>query len=256
MKWWWTCAALLGIAAAAFWYLVHPSVVTFVTALGFVGLVPIVRCTACRVKSSFLPEAASGAARWRISFAVIVFCLGLPVLLAILVAPSAGHGVLTALFGAGEGFVSVSRSDVLDGLFQELCFVAIPGLLIAIPARLHAKGRASRENSLVPRWLAGFAAVAAAGQVFVLHFLGDLLPKSGLGTLSVAAFTIAVLMAPFFKTVASTCWRGRVMVVLDPWLWWSEWLVAFKEMTANTAPPQLETEPLNTATGQPASDAK
>ena len=251
MKWWWTCAPLLGIAGAAFWYLVHPPIVTFLSALGAVAIVAVVRYCA----GPFLPKAVSSAARWRASLAVTAFCFGLPVLLAVLVTPSGSHGALIALFGPDQGLVSVSPSDLLAGLLL-LCLVVTPGLLIAVPTRLHVTGRTSRENSLVPGWLAGFAAVVAAGEVFILHFLGDLLPKSSLGTLSVAAFGVAVLMAPFFKAVAKSCWRGGIMVVLDPVLWWSKWVIAFKEMTADTADTQVQTAPVNEVTEQPASDAK
>jgi hypothetical protein len=256
MKWWWAWVLLLlGIAAAAFWFLVHPPVVTFLAAVGVVGIVPLVRYWAFRVAGPFLPKAVSGPARWRVSLTVTALCFALPVLLAVLVTPTGSHGALTALFGPDEGIVSVSPSDVLTGLLL-LCLVVTPGLLIAVPTLLHAKGRASRENSPVPGWLAGLAAVVAAVEIFVLHFLGDLLPKSSLGTLFVAAFAVAVLMAPFFKAVARSCWRGGIMVVLDPVLWWSEWLIAFKEMTANTAEAQVQTAPVNVVTEQAGSDAK
>lgn len=238
MKWWWVRASLLGIAAAAFWYWVHPSVVTFLSAVAVVTIVALARYCVFGVPGLFpslrLPEAVGGAARWRVSLAAIAFCFGLPVLLSVLVTPSGSHGALTALFGADHGIVSFSWSNWPYPLLL-LCLVAIPQLLIAVPASLRVKGLAWREDSLVPGWLAGFAAVVAAGYLFVLHFLGDLLPKSGLGTLFVAAFGVAVVVAPFFKTVANSCWRGGVMVVLDPALWWSQWLIASKEMTAKPA---------------------
>jgi hypothetical protein len=252
MKWWWAYVALMGMAAAAFRYLVHPAVVTSLSALGAMLIVVVVRCCV----GLFLPKEVSSAAKWRVSLVMTTCCFGLPVLLAVQVTPSGGHGALKALFGPDQGFLGLSLSDVLAGLLLLLCLVVTPGLLIGVPARLHMQGRALGGNSLVPGWLAGFAAVVAAGEVFVLHFLGDLLPKSGLGTVSVAAFGVAVLVAPFFKTVASSCSRGGVMVVLDPALWWSNWLIAFREMTANTAATRDETVPVvNAATEQSSPDA-
>jgi hypothetical protein len=255
MRWWAYALLLLGIAAAALWFLVHPSVVTFLSAVGAVAIVAVVRCCV----GPFLPKPkeVSGAAKWRVSLVMTAFCFGLPVLLAVQVTPSGGHGALTALFGPDQGFLSLSPSDLLAGLLLLLCLVVTPGLLIGVPARLHMKGRDSGKNSLVLGWLAGFAAFVAAGEVFVLHFLGDLLPKSGLGTLSVAAFGVAVLVAPFFKTVVSSCWRGGAMVVLDPVSWWSQGLIAFKEMRSNTAATQVQMAPVvNAATEQPAHDAE
>lgn len=229
---------MLGIAAAAFWYSVHPTAVTFLSAVAVVVIVALARYCVFGVPGLFpslrLPEAVGGAARWRVSLVATVFCFGLPVLLSVLVTPSGGHGALTALFGTNQGIVSFRPSNFLYFLLF-LCLVAIPRLLIAVPMRLRVKGRAWRQDSLVPGWLAGFAAVVVAGYVFVLHFLGDLLPKSGWGALSVAAFGVAVLVAPFFKTVASSCWRGGVMVVFDPALWRSQWLIASREMTGKPA---------------------
>jgi hypothetical protein len=253
MKWWLACVTLLGIAAAAFWYLVHPSIVTFLSALGAVAIVVVVRCFV----SVFLPKEASSGAKWRVSLVMTAFCFGLPVLLAVQVTPSGGHGALKALFGPDEGFLGLSSSDLLAGLLLLLCLVVTPGFLIGIPTRLHIRGRALGENSLVLGWLAGLAAFTAAVEVFVLHFLGDLLPQSGLGTLSVAALGVAVLVAPFFKAVASSCWRGGALVVLDPALWWSKSIIAFKEVTANTPPTRTQAAPNDErGDGKPVPDAQ
>jgi hypothetical protein len=212
-----------------------PNVITFVTAVAVVVVVPLMRYgifgKSSKCPSVRLPEAVDRFARWRMTLAAMVFCVGLPILLPALVTPDGIRGALTALINPGQGLISFSPQDLFQPLLL-LCFLGIPGLLIVVPARMRANCQAWREDSGVSGWLAGLGAVVAAGYLFVLHFLDDLLPKSGLVTLSVAAFGIAVLVAPFFKAIANSCWRGGVTTVLDPVSWGSQWLTAFGEMRA------------------------
>jgi hypothetical protein len=226
-----------------------PGLITFLTAVSVVVILALVRYgvfgKTSKRPSVRLPETVGRFARWRMTLAAMVLCFGLPILLPVLVTSGGIHDALTALINPDQGLVSFRWPDLLEPLLL-LCLVAIPGLLIVVPAHMRARPRTWREDSLVPGWLAGLAAVVAAGYLFVLHFLGDLLPKSDLVTMSVAAFGIAALVAPFFKAVANSCWRGGVTVVLDPASWWSQWLIAFSEMRAkpdDTPAPQAQTAP-------------
>jgi hypothetical protein len=88
----------------------------------------------------------------------------------------------------------------------------------------------------VPAWLAGFAAVLTVVYLLTLHFDNLGLANVHLGVLSVAAFGVAVVLAPFYRIVASACWESGIAVVFDPVRWWSAWGVAYREMKGVTRP--------------------
>lgn len=82
----------------------------------------------------------------------------------------------------------------------------------------------------MPGWLAGFAAVLTVTYILVLHFDNLGLASWRLGALSVAAFGAAVLLTPFYRTVANACWSAGIAEVFDPVRWWSAWCVVYREM--------------------------
>lgn len=63
-----------------------------------------------------------------------------------------------------------------------------------------------------------------------------MLAGTRLGTLTVAAFGVAVLLAPFYRIVANACWKRGVAMVLDPGQWWSAWRDAYGEMMTGKVP--------------------
>ena len=165
-------------------------------------------------------------ARLRISVTTIVFCLGLPSIFVVLAtAGESSNGVFAGFTGRPGIYI-----DFWSPL-EIVCFFGIPTLMVFIPGLLKSKGRPWRDDSPVPAWLAGFAAVLTAVYILTLHFDNLGLAKWHLGALSVAAFATAVLLAPFYRIVANACWKAGIAEVFDPVRWWSAWLVAYREMT-------------------------
>jgi hypothetical protein len=79
----------------------------------------------------------------------------------------------------------------------------------------------------VPGFLAGFAAVLTLIYILALHFDATALPTTRLGILSVAGLGVAVLLAPFFRSVASATWRRGAVMVFDPAQWLSASFIAW-----------------------------
>jgi hypothetical protein len=164
-------------------------------------------------------------AKWRIGLTTMVFVLGLPSIFVVLAtAGESSNGVFAGFIGRPGIYLD------FWGVLELVCFFGIPMLVVAIPARLHWKGRPWRASSHMPGWLAGFAAALTVAYILALHFDNLGLAKWRLGALSVAAFGAAVLLAPFYRIVANACWEAGIAVVFDPLRWWSECCVACREM--------------------------
>lgn len=163
-------------------------------------------------------------AGWRVGTTFAVIWFGLPALLVTLATQGDSGSALTELFSrrpAGQSFLFVL------GYF---CLELVPGLIVIVPEYLRSRGRARNADSSVPGWLAGLAGAATVAFVLLLYFDGAVLAKTHIGVVSVAAFGVATLLAPFYKTVASTCLNSGIMNVFDPWQWWSKWCRAYGEM--------------------------
>lgn len=163
-------------------------------------------------------------AGWRVGATLLVIWYGLPALLVTLVTQGDSGSPLTELFS--------TRPILQQYLFAVDYFplFIVPGLIAIVPEYLRSKGRASNVDSSVPGWLAGFAGAATVAFVLLLHFDGGVLVKAQIDVLLVASFGVATLLAPFYKTVASTCLDNGIMNAFDPWQWWSNWCHAYGEM--------------------------
>lgn len=104
----------------------------------------------------------------------------------------------------------------------------IVAFVVVIPQLLHKELRWHPEFVL-PAWLAGFAAVATWLVAFLLYFNG-LRPPGGAVGLAVGATFAAALLAPFYRLLAVSCWKGGVAHVIDPRDWWSAWGKAYQEV--------------------------
>jgi hypothetical protein len=172
----------------------------------------------------------SNGTKWRVSVTTIVLSLGLPVIFVFLATSGGSRSAVLAMFLGAPGHLRPHYGLVPDTLTQIVCLPGIPILLVAIPQFLHSHGRVWRENSPVPTWLAGFAAVLTVVYILTLHFGFGGLAKTPVGALSVAAFGTGILLAPFYRIVISACWESGITMVFDPGRWWSAWSLAYREM--------------------------
>jgi hypothetical protein len=241
-------ALVLSIAVAVLGWLalldrgLRPALVPILTAggilLGLLGVV--VRLSRPRSGS---PEGMSATAMWRVAVTVVLFCVGLPVIFIVLASNSWSTRAVLPLFS------TLSPSGRWLGLLEELLMLGVALLIVFVPDSLHARGRAAR--SLVPEWLAGFASVLTVAFILLLHFGGIAeanLRMAQMGVLSVVAFGVAVLLAPFYRIVAKECLQQGIAVVFDPARWWSAWCAALGEMRRA---PADAAEPLADGTREP-----
>lgn len=171
----------------------------------------------------------TNGAKCRIGVTTALFCLGLPSIFVVLATSGeSSNGVFAAFIGRPGIYVD------FWGPVELACFLGIPALVVLVPWHLHSKGRSWRDGSPVPAWLAGFASVLTAVYILTLHFDNLGLAKWHLGTLTVAAFATAVLLAPLYRITANACWKAGIAVVFDPVQWWSAWCVAYREMKGTT----------------------
>jgi hypothetical protein len=175
------------------------------------------------------PFAIGHGATWRVSVAAVALCLVFPVILVILVTSgSSGSATIGALshYWVRGGAVTI---------VEMACLVGIVIMVVTVPEFLRIRGLAWTDDSPVPGWLAAFAAVFTVGYVLVLHFDRRVLASSNLGVLSAAAFGLAVLLVPFYRVVARTCWQCGVEVVFDPVQWWLSCRAAWREVRGSLA---------------------
>jgi hypothetical protein len=157
-----------------------------------------------------------------IASAVVIY---FPVIMAAL-ATSGGISIKTIFKTTVGGTAAFRNRWVFDTEF--LCPWAIVALVVIIPQLLHEK-LVRRPEFVLPAWLAGFAAVATWLVVFMLYFNG-LRPPGGAGSLAVGATFTAVLLAPFYRFLARSCWDRGVAHVFNPRDWWSAWSKAYQEL--------------------------
>jgi hypothetical protein len=203
----------------------------YLIAFGGVSCVVAVRLALGTMLRSRLPDQTSAWDLWRIAVFATLFTLGLPVLLVVLATAGGSPSAVIEAFSRQTGGVLWSSLEVLS-------LLVIPLLLVVGPVYLHARGRAATASSLVSGWLAGFASVLTAVYIVVLRF-GEP-AQGGLGKLSleawcVAAFGVAVLLAPFYRIVIRACLEGGLAAAFDSDRWWSSWRRAFREMRGKPA---------------------
>jgi hypothetical protein len=207
--------------------------VPFVTAacilVGVSGVV--VRLTRPESRS---PEGMTATATWRVAVTVSVFFIGLPVVFVVQASSSWSMKAVLPLFS------SLPHGGRSLGTLEDLLLLGVPFLVVAVPESMHAHSRSA--SSLVTGWLAGFASVLTAAFILTLHFGGIAevqMRTAQMGALSVAAFGLAVLLAPFYRFVASECAQQGIAMVFDPARWCSSGLAAFGEVIrAPTAAPE------------------
>jgi hypothetical protein len=173
------------------------------------------------------PLAIGRGTRWRVSVGAVALCLVFPVILVILVTSGGSGSAAMAAFG----HYYYGKGAAIMG--EMVCLAGIVTLVVVVPEWLRVLGRAWRDGSPVPGWLAGFAAVFTVGYVLALHFDRHVLPSSHPGVLFVTGFGVAVLLAPFYRIVATTCWQRGVEVVFDPVQWWLSWRTAWREVISS-----------------------
>ncbi len=164
---------------------------------------------------SYLTEMTISA-KWRVATIFSMFYIFLPVVIVDLATSGNRRGVLAMIVnGPGNGGAM--------GVPEGFSLLSIPILLVVLPEYLNLKGRDEVADSMVPGWLAGFSSAFTAVFIFTTRFGGAgqiELQKVPLGLWSVAAFGVAVLIAPFYKSVAKHCIKQGVAVVFDPLVWW------------------------------------
>lgn len=204
----------------------HPALEPYFVATLLLWVVASVRACLDFMPRSCLPETVSATAMWRVAVTLTVLIFGLPVVVVVLARSSWSVDAVLPFFSRtlpGERWL---------GLLEALLMYAVPVLIVLVPGYLQTQGRAA-ASSLVPGWLAGFASVLTAAFILMLHFGGIAevdLRKAPTGILVVAAFGVAVLLAPFYRVVVEKCLQKGLAVVFDPARWWSSWCHAYREM--------------------------
>jgi hypothetical protein len=214
-----------------FWLSWGAGIVTGTVVLSFIprSVLPAV-LIACLFLAVILLVKYEYGTKWRVSVTTAVVALGLPAIFAVL----ATSGETSSAFAWFSFRPGTHRDTTIWSVPGAVCLLGIPMLVVVIPEFLRSKGRPWRDSSPVPAWLAGFAAFLTAAYILTLHFGGGGLAEWHLGALSVAAFGTAVLLAPFYRVVANTCWKAGIAVVFDPVRWWSAWCMAYREMKGTT----------------------
>jgi hypothetical protein len=223
-----------------------PAYEWFALAAGLLGSVLTVVMYLTVVPRARSSEEMSATAMWQVAVTVVVFSYGLPLLFVVLA--TSGWSISAVLPFIPRPHLPGGR---WLGVLEDLSVLGIPLLVVALPEYLKARGRAAAANvsSLVPGWLAGFASALTATYILLLHFGGFAEPdlrKAHIGVLSVAAFGVAVLLAPFYRVVAKECLQHGIAVVFDPAGWWSAWCDAYGEMRGA---PAVAAEALRDSTG-------
>jgi hypothetical protein len=191
------------------------------------------------VLRSHLPGTMTSGAMWRVTVMTLIFMLGLPVIFIVLATSGGFRSAVLATFASDPGEHGWGALGVRAAAWLEAgSLLGIPVLVVVGPEYLRTRGRAVAANSLVPGWLAAFASALTAAYIVLLHFGAPGkagLVKSPLGAWSVAAFGVALLLAPFYRVVAKECLQRGLAVVFDPGRWWSAWCVAYREMRGTSA---------------------
>jgi hypothetical protein len=171
-------------------------------------------------------------AKWRIAVTMVVFWGGLFLIFIVLATSGDYRSAELTLYGRPEGG---GGSGSLWALFG----MGTVGSAVALPEYLYIKGRGAADDSQVPAWLAGLTSILTAAFIFTLHYGGGV-PRTNLqnvpiGVWSIAAFGVAVLLAPFYRVVVKLCIHRGIVAVFDPALWWKAWCAAYREITGASA---------------------
>jgi hypothetical protein len=209
----------------------HPFLTPVAAAYSAAFTVVIVKYGALdKLPRSNLPDNTTSLTMWRVAVTMVAICFGLPAALVML---ATSGGSLNATFG----FTSNSGLGwrVYLDIPEALCLLGIVALVVVLPEQLRTEDGPPAANSPVPGWLAGFASVLTVAFAFILHYDAKSgLLKAPLGALTVAAFLVAALLAPFYRFLAQQCRQLGIVVVFDPVQWWSAWRVAYAEITKVT----------------------
>jgi hypothetical protein len=132
----------------------------------------------------------------------------------------------------------LSWPELLGGLL----LATVPVLLIIVPELLRGNlgainvsthptdiGREELKD-MATKGLAAVTAVASGLYVLTLHFHGGPLAHRPVKQLLFASLAIAILLGPFYKSVASVCWKRGVSTAFDPTYWLIRPWVAMKEV--------------------------
>jgi len=236
----WTGLMSMGAAVLPLLALRYPALGPFIWPAVVVMIMVIVRYGVLDfLLRSHVPEAMSAGAMWRIAVVAVISILALPVIFVVLATSGGSRSAVLAVLSThtvAHGWDA--RALDLAALLEAVCLLGIPVLVVIGPEYLRTRGRAAAASSLVPAWLAGFASVLTAVYIVLLHFVEPRnagLGKSPWGVWSVAAFGVAVLLAPLYRIVARECLQRGLTVVFDPGRWWSAWCGAFREMRSTPA---------------------
>jgi hypothetical protein len=221
----------IGFFAILVLYRHYPFLIPVATSYSAVVTVVIVRYGAFdKIPRSNSPDNTTSMTMWRVAVTMVAICFGLPAALVMLA--TSGESLNATL-----GFTRNSGLGwrVYWDIPEALCLLGIVVLVVVLPEHLRTEDGPPAANSPVPGWLAGFASVLTVAFVFVLHYdVKSGLLKAPLGALTVAAFLVAALLAPFYRLLAQQCRQLGIVVVFDPVQWWSAWCVAYAEITKVT----------------------
>jgi len=222
------CALLIGLGLHQH----KQSLQNYASVPGIVAFIIVARYTIGIILQAYISSVTT-IALWRALSTAVVFWFALMWAFVVLATSGNFYAAEIAYFTNGPG------NGGVWAIPEGFCWFAIPAALLALPEYLHIKGRSAADASPVPAWLAGFAGTLTAVYIISVHYGG--VPRSNdvknvsLGVWSVAAFGVALLLAPFYRIVAKKCIRRGVVATFDPVLWWRAWCDAFNEIRGTSA---------------------
>lgn len=107
------------------------------------------------------------------------------------------------------------------GLFEEILFILVPALLIAVPSKLRSinldlQAATTQTQKALPRMLAVVAAIITSFYILLLHFDNGPLRTIKVGPLIAGTIFTVLLLIPWYSSIVRTCWRHELSTVFDP----------------------------------------
>lgn len=137
----------------------------------------------------------------------------------------ATSGSAAALRAEADAFYK-DPSSIIE-YFELFIWIAIFGILAFGPdlvrRKLSLRDASESAQSLIPACIAAGATAATCAYLFLLHFSDGPLSDIKPGPLVAAILAIAVLVTPFYRFIARTCWKYGIIDALDPATWRAIW---------------------------------
>lgn len=158
----------------------------------------------------------------------VYMCVVVAVLFAFFLVPLADGG-------KGYAFGSYPYSGVV-GCAELLLLFAVAWLLIGVPQQAFRIKLDRNGDGYAQRVLVGAITTVAcaftATYLFLLHFSGGPLATVDSGPLVTGIFLTAVLLWPFYRSLARACWQRGVTGVLGRMAWKKPWSEMVSEVHA------------------------